>query len=410
MRPYSTFLFASLMAASPMMVMAAPGDRQCVKGNDIRQIEILTPGNVGAACDLKYTRDAGRNVAIPYHANNNAGFCATKADEIASNLISDGFQCSALIATVQSPAQIEVAAAEVPQEPTAPAQIAEPVDAADITIEKIIQSTEDKQVAAEQGAVIQEAAPAVEIPEVASAADPSPAASVSSTQTQSRGPIDLTAEAKPIAQAAPRPRTSSAGRVVGPAPDPVRVALIEEAEARADQVMAGAPNTTTQATPVAVQEAINAGVSEEANSAKPKPQRTVRPTRVRPAPAIIKGVLNAQAAAWNEGDLEAFMAGYWNNRDLRFVSGDQVTRGWSQTLKRYQKKYAGESMGVLAFEKLDVQMLTDDVAIIVGRFNLDRKSEIDTGTFTLVMRQFDGRWRIVHDHTVADEKVTPAAN
>ena len=126
--------------------------------------------------------------------------------------------------------------------------------------------------------------------------------------------------------------------------------------------------------------------------------------KLRPSPDIIRGVLAAQAAAWNEGDLEAFMGGYWKSPDLRFVSGTEVTGGWSQTLKRYRNRY-GESgdMGELSFDKLDVEMVTDDVAVVVGRFNLERNEAEDTGLFTLVMKRFDGRWRIVHDHTVGDQ-------
>lgn len=125
--------------------------------------------------------------------------------------------------------------------------------------------------------------------------------------------------------------------------------------------------------------------------------------RPRTRPEIITATLMAQAAAWNEGDIEAFMEGYWRSSDLTFVSGTQVTRGWTPTLKRYKQRYGnGASLGQLSFDIQNVEMLANDIAIVVGRFNLNRNSSVDSGTFTLVMKQFEGAWRIVHDHTVAD--------
>src|SRR5205809_359509 len=56
----------------------------------------------------------------------------------------------------------------------------------------------------------------------------------------------------------------------------------------------------------------------------------------------IRKVLETQAAAWNKGDLEAFMTGYWKSPDLMFFSGKDKTRGWEATLKRYRKKYQSE--------------------------------------------------------------------
>src|SRR5262245_63246148 len=66
--------------------------------------------------------------------------------------------------------------------------------------------------------------------------------------------------------------------------------------------------------------------------------------------ADIKKVLDDQVVAWNKGDLAAFMKGYWNSKELTFVSGKDVTRGWQDTLDRYKKRYQseGKEMGKLA--------------------------------------------------------------
>ncbi len=51
----------------------------------------------------------------------------------------------------------------------------------------------------------------------------------------------------------------------------------------------------------------------------------------------VRKVLDEQTAAWNRGDIEGFMQGYWKSENLIFVSGDRVTRGWQQTTDNYKK-------------------------------------------------------------------------
>ena len=54
--------------------------------------------------------------------------------------------------------------------------------------------------------------------------------------------------------------------------------------------------------------------------------------------AEIRAVLDAQAAAWNRGDIAGYMDGYARSDATTFVSGDTVTHGWQTVLERYQKK------------------------------------------------------------------------
>ena len=55
--------------------------------------------------------------------------------------------------------------------------------------------------------------------------------------------------------------------------------------------------------------------------------------------AAVLRVLNDQVDAWNQGDLEGFMKGYWKSDDLTFKSGDKVTHGWQATHDRYRARY-----------------------------------------------------------------------
>jgi beta-aspartyl-peptidase (threonine type) len=115
----------------------------------------------------------------------------------------------------------------------------------------------------------------------------------------------------------------------------------------------------------------------------------------------IQNVLDAQVAAWNKGNLEGFMAGYWKSPELSFYSGKNRTRGWQQTLDRYRKRYQGEGkeMGKLAFSDITIDLLSAENALVRGRWQLTLKNDRPEGLFTLIVRKTPQGWRIVHDHT-----------
>ncbi len=111
-------------------------------------------------------------------------------------------------------------------------------------------------------------------------------------------------------------------------------------------------------------------------------------------------MLNQQAAAWNRGDIDGFMARYAPLADLRFASGGNVTRGWQPTLERYKKSYPDHAtMGTLTFSELEVTVLAPDAAIVFGHWALQREKDAPHGLFTLTFKKFTAGWRIIQDHT-----------
>jgi uncharacterized protein (TIGR02246 family) len=116
--------------------------------------------------------------------------------------------------------------------------------------------------------------------------------------------------------------------------------------------------------------------------------------------AAIRAVMDAQAAAWNRGDIETYMDGYARSADTVFVSGDRVTRGWQTVLERYKKTYdSRDKMGVLTFSDLEITLISKDAAIVLGRWHLQRSKDEPHGRFTLLFRKTNAGWKIVHDHT-----------
>jgi len=119
----------------------------------------------------------------------------------------------------------------------------------------------------------------------------------------------------------------------------------------------------------------------------------------------IEKVLREQQDAWNRGDLEAFMAGYWNSPELTFFSGAHESKGWQAALDRYKKTYqgAGHEMGTLQFSNLRIEMLGMDAAFVRGEFHLTMSDgKTPHGLFTLIFRKFPEGWRIVHDHSAGE--------
>jgi ketosteroid isomerase-like protein len=122
------------------------------------------------------------------------------------------------------------------------------------------------------------------------------------------------------------------------------------------------------------------------------------------AKAAVGKLLEEQNAAWNKGDLEGFMAGYWKSDELSFYSAGDKTTGWQATFARYKKKYQseGKEMGTLAFSELDVHPAGEADAIARGQWKLTFKDgKTSGGLFTLWLRKLPEGWRIVHDHTSA---------
>lgn len=116
----------------------------------------------------------------------------------------------------------------------------------------------------------------------------------------------------------------------------------------------------------------------------------------------IRQLLLLQTDAWNRGDIDSFMAGYWKSDETAFVGANGITRGWQAVLDRYKKSYPDrKAMGQLSFSNLEVHVTCPDAAYAIGQFQLKRENDKPEGIFTLDFRKFSEGWRIILDHTTA---------
>jgi ketosteroid isomerase-like protein len=116
--------------------------------------------------------------------------------------------------------------------------------------------------------------------------------------------------------------------------------------------------------------------------------------------AAITGVLTTQQDAWNRGDVDAFLLGYWRSPELTFSGTGGIARGWDGVLARYKEHYPDHgSMGKLDFSGLEFRFLGPDAALVLGHWHLERQKGDVGGVFSLVFERFPEGWRIIHDHT-----------
>lgn len=139
---------------------------------------------------------------------------------------------------------------------------------------------------------------------------------------------------------------------------------------------------------------LGAAHAQQNNRAASRSKRDARIVRE------VRAVLDAQVAAWNRGDIDGFMDGYWQSPETVFVSGDSLTRGWQTVRDRYKKAYDTRAkMGTLSFLEIDIKPLGPQRAIAVGRWQLAGVADTPHGRFTLILRLTPEGWRIMHDHT-----------
>lgn len=114
----------------------------------------------------------------------------------------------------------------------------------------------------------------------------------------------------------------------------------------------------------------------------------------------IRKILSDQTIAWNNGNLEAFMKGYWNNDSLMFIGKNGVTYGYQNTLMNYKKNYSNaDAMGTLSFDLVKVQRLSSDYYYVVGKWHLKRKIGDAGGHYDLLFKKVNGSWVIIADHS-----------
>ncbi|CAM4385182.1 DUF4440 domain-containing protein [Zobellia roscoffensis] len=112
----------------------------------------------------------------------------------------------------------------------------------------------------------------------------------------------------------------------------------------------------------------------------------------------IQNILDDQATAWSNHNLEKFMQGYWKSDELTYYSRGKITKGWQTTLDNYKKGYPTKAQtGTLNFKVDQITKITEDSYYVMGQYFLTREVGDANGTFMIIFKKIDGEWKIIAD-------------
>ena len=84
----------------------------------------------------------------------------------------------------------------------------------------------------------------------------------------------------------------------------------------------------------------------------------------------IRNILTQQAEAWNNGDMEGYLAGYYPDERTVMISSSGVRNGFEEIAARYRKSYPAGQMGELDFDQLSFEALRPDLYQVLGRYHV----------------------------------------
>jgi ketosteroid isomerase-like protein len=116
--------------------------------------------------------------------------------------------------------------------------------------------------------------------------------------------------------------------------------------------------------------------------------------------AAITKILNQQVEQWNNGNLQGYMKGYWENDSLLFIGKSGPKFGFATTLANYQKGYPDTlAMGKLTSTILSIKKLAKNYYFITGKWYLTRSIGDLKGYYTLLFKKINNKWCIIVDHS-----------
>ncbi|MBC7552464.1 MAG: DUF4440 domain-containing protein [Taibaiella sp.] len=114
----------------------------------------------------------------------------------------------------------------------------------------------------------------------------------------------------------------------------------------------------------------------------------------------IKTMLTAQVTQWNNGNIDGYMHGYWEDDSLLFIGSKGPRYGYGVTLTRYKEAYPDTAhMGRLTSTITRIQKLSPKYYFVVGKWALKRSVGDVSGSYTLLLRKLKGKWVVVADHS-----------
>ena len=90
--------FFVLAFSLPILGAAQDGQNyRCTNGDTVRRVEIVYTSGAAVPCEVHYYKDteAPGALEVPWNAQNQAGYCEARAEELVSSLRGWGWSCAA---------------------------------------------------------------------------------------------------------------------------------------------------------------------------------------------------------------------------------------------------------------------------------------------------------------------------
>ena len=114
----------------------------------------------------------------------------------------------------------------------------------------------------------------------------------------------------------------------------------------------------------------------------------------------IRARFEEATTAWNRGDLEAYLTSYWDSEETLWISRGSIIRGITAIRSTCKSLYdSPEKMGKFEIEHLEINVLTENDALVIGQWLHTVQESARKGVFTVHMRKLGGEWVVVMDHT-----------
>jgi uncharacterized protein (TIGR02246 family) len=115
----------------------------------------------------------------------------------------------------------------------------------------------------------------------------------------------------------------------------------------------------------------------------------------------ILAMLKSSEAAWNQGDLPAFVSCFEDSPTTTKIDNQGVWHGDSAVILAHYREFydTREKMGRLAFSEINVRPLADGLAVVNGKWSLESSQGDGTGLFTAVVHKTQPGWKIIHDQS-----------
>ncbi len=113
----------------------------------------------------------------------------------------------------------------------------------------------------------------------------------------------------------------------------------------------------------------------------------------------ITAVFDQFKVLWNDENLEEVMECFWNSEKFTFQSGNKRLHGWDALYSRYKEGFTGGKWRILNFTDMEIKVLSNDIAYVLGRWQLQSEDSSEEGLFTSILLRMPEGWRIVNDHS-----------